>query len=139
MPGDEDGGGMSAFVVFSMLGFYPVSPGVPVYDIGSPVFDRTAIRLHNGKTLQIVARNNSRDNKYIQSLRFNGQPLQQVWFRHADIVNGGTLELQMSNTPNKDLGADPAIFPPSRMGLDPANAQAGPASAGLSAVGRAGN
>ena len=55
MPGDEDGGGMSAFVVFSMMGFYPVTPGVPVYDLGSPVFDRVTIRLHNGKTLRIVA------------------------------------------------------------------------------------
>jgi len=119
MPGDEDGGGMSAFVVFSMLGFYPVSPGVPVYEVGSPVFDRAAIRLHDGRTLQIIARDNSRDNKYIQSLKLNGKPLPQVWFRHADIVNGGTLELQMSNIPNKELGALPASFPPSRMNLDP--------------------
>ena len=139
MPGDEDGGGMSAFVVFSMLGFYPVSPGVPVYDVGSPVFDRADIRLHNGKTLQIVARNNSRDNKYIQSLRLNGKPLQQVWFRHADIVNGGTLELQMSNTPNKELGALPAAFPPSRMKLDPANLQPGAAVVGFGDVGHPGN
>ncbi|MDB6111821.1 MAG: alpha,2-mannosidase [Pedosphaera sp.] len=119
MPGDEDGGGMSAFVVFSMIGFYPVTPGVPIYDLCSPVFDRITIRLHNGKTLQINCRNNSRDNKYIQSVRLNGKTLNQVWFRHADIVNGGRLELQMGNTPNKKLGADPANFPPSAMTLDP--------------------
>jgi predicted alpha-1,2-mannosidase len=118
MPGDEDGGGMSAFVVFSMMGFYPVTPGVPIYDLASPVFDRITIRLHNGKTFRIICRNNSRDNKYIQSIRLNGQPLQQVWFRHADIANGGVLELQMGNTPNRSLGAEPAQLPPSEMALD---------------------
>jgi predicted alpha-1,2-mannosidase len=119
MPGDEDGGGMSAFVVFSMLGLYPVTPGVPVYDLTSPVFDTVTIRLHNGKTLKIVCRDNSRDNKYIQNIRLNGRPLNQVWVRHADIANGGALELQMGNTPNKQLGADPATFPPSSIDLDP--------------------
>ncbi len=117
MPGDEDGGGMSAFVVFSMMGFYPVTPGVPIYNLASPVFDRITINLHNGKTLKIICPNNSKDNKYIQSIRLNGKPLNQVWFRHADIVNGGTLELQMGNTPNEKLGSDPASFPPSEIAL----------------------
>ena len=115
--GDEDGGGMSAFVVFWMMGFYPVTPGVPVYNLASPVFDGITIKLHNGKTLEIVCQNNSKDNKYIQSIRLNGKPLNQVWFRHADIVNGGTLELQMGNTPNEKLGSDLASFPPSEMAL----------------------
>jgi predicted alpha-1,2-mannosidase len=119
MPGDEDGGGMSAFVVFSMMGLYPVTPGVPVYNLASPVFDRITIHLHNGKKLVIICRNNSRDNKYIQGIKLNGRPLNQVWFRHADIVNGGTLELQMGNTPNEKLGADPAAFPPSARLLGP--------------------
>ena len=109
IPGDEDGGGLSAFVVFSMMGFYPVCPGVPAYDLGSPVFDKTTIRLHNGKTLRIISHHNSKDNKYVESIRLNGQPLQQVWFRHADIVNGGTLELKMSHTPNTQLGAQTDI------------------------------
>lgn len=119
MPGDEDGGGMSAFVVFSMMGLYPVTPGVPIYDLCSPVFDRITIRLHNGKTIKIICRNNSKDNKYIQSILLNGKPLDQVWIRHADIVNGGTLELQMGNTPNKDLGADQPKYPPSTMEVRP--------------------
>jgi predicted alpha-1,2-mannosidase len=123
IPGDEDGGGMTAFVVFSMMGFYPVTPGVPVYDIGSPVFDRVTIRLHNGKTLRIVARNNSKNNKYVQSIRLNGKPLHQIWFKHADIVNGGELELQMGNTPNKMLGTNPTGFPPSSMMCNPAEFQ----------------
>jgi len=120
MPGDEDGGGMSAFVVFSMMGLYPVTPGVPIYTLASPVFDQITIRLHNGKKLQIICRDNSRDNKYIQSIKLNGQPLNQVWFNHADIVNGGTLELQMGNTPNQKLGVDPATFPPSALLFNPA-------------------
>jgi predicted alpha-1,2-mannosidase len=119
MPGDEDGGGMSAFVVFSMMGFYPVTPGVPIYDLGSPIFDRITIRLRNGKSLRIICRNNSKDNKYIQSVRLNGKALNQVWFRHSDIVNGGKLELQMGDTPNEKLGADPSSFPPSAMSIDP--------------------
>ena len=119
MPGDEDGGGMSAFVVFSMMGLYPVTPGVPIYDITSPVFNRITIHLHDGKTFSIVCRNNSAQNKYIQNIKLNGQPWPKVWINHASIVNGGTLELEMGNTPNKQLGASPADFPPSAMNLNP--------------------
>jgi predicted alpha-1,2-mannosidase len=118
MPGDEDGGGMSAFVVFSMMGFYPVTPGVPIYNLASPIFDTITIRLHNGKELRIICRNNSGDNKYIQSISLNGKSLNQVWFRHADIVNGGILELHMGNLPNKELGSAPATLPPSSINLD---------------------
>jgi putative alpha-1,2-mannosidase len=88
---------------------------VPIYDLCSPVFDRVTIKLHNGKTLKSICKDNSRDNKYIQSIRLNGKPLNQVWFSHADIVNGGTIELQMGNTPNEKLGVDPTSFPPSSM------------------------
>ncbi|HEY1579479.1 MAG TPA: GH92 family glycosyl hydrolase [Terracidiphilus sp.] len=119
IPGDEDGGGMSAFVVFSMLGFYPVTPGIPVYDIGSPVFTKATIHLSNGKDFTIIAKNSSRDNKYVQSIRLNGKLLNQVWFRHADIAQGGTLELTMDNTPNTKLGVNPATFPPDSMDLNP--------------------
>jgi predicted alpha-1,2-mannosidase len=119
IPGDEDGGGMSAFVVFSMLGFYPVTPGIPAYDVGSPVFDKATIHLKNGKDFVIVARNNSHENKYVQSILLNGRPLGQVWFRHADIANGGTLELTMGDAPNLRLGADPATFPPDSLGTRP--------------------
>jgi len=121
MPGDEDGGGMSSFVVFSMMGFYPVVPGVPVYELGSPVFDRVTIRLHNGKTLRLICKNNSRDNKYIQRVRLNGQSPNRVWFRHADAVKGLTVELEMSNQPNTKLGADRGDLPPSSLELNPAS------------------
>jgi predicted alpha-1,2-mannosidase len=125
MPGDEDGGGMSAFVVFSMMGLYPVTPGVPIYDLASPVFDRVTLRLHNGKTFSIVCRNNSKDNKYLQSIQFNGQSRQKVWISHADVINGGTLKLEMGDTPNTTLGSNPTDFPPSAMSVDPRTFEAG--------------
>ena len=119
IPGDEDGGGMSAFVVFSMMGFYPATAGIPIYDIASPIFEKTTIHLKNGKDFVIVARHTSRDNKYVQSVRLNGKPLNQLWCRHADIAQGGTLELTMGDTPNRSLGASPASFPPDSVDVHP--------------------
>jgi predicted alpha-1,2-mannosidase len=119
IPGDEDGGGMSAFVVFSMMGFYPVVPGIPVYELCSPVFDRVTISLQNGKTLRLVCENNSRENKYIKRIRFNGQEQGQIWFRHADVVRGLAIELDMSDTPNTTLGTATSELPQSRISLDP--------------------
>jgi predicted alpha-1,2-mannosidase len=119
MPGDEDGGAMSAFAVFSMLGFYPVTPGIPIYDIGSPIFDKTTIHLKNGKTFVIVASQTSHENKYVESVLLNGKVLNQVWFRHADIVNGGRLELTMGDTPNSSLGSAAASFPPASIEVHP--------------------
>ena len=72
MPGDEDGGGMSAFVVFSAMGFYPVTPGLPVYNIGSPLFENIKMKLSNGNIFEIDVRNFSEKNKYIQSASLNG-------------------------------------------------------------------
>ncbi|HEY3626186.1 MAG TPA: GH92 family glycosyl hydrolase [Terracidiphilus sp.] len=119
IPGDEDGGGMSAFVVFSMLGIYPVTPGIPVYDIGSPVFDKATIHLKNGRDFVITAHDTSRDNKYVQNVRLDGKPLDQVWFRHAQIANGAVLELTMGDTPNTQLGSTPSSFPPASLSVRP--------------------
>ena len=104
IPGDEDGGGMSAFVVFSSLGFYPVTPGLPVYTIGSPVFSKSTITLENGRHFTVIAKNCSVVNKYIQSARFNDKVLNTPWFTHEQLINGGTLELQMGPKPNKSWG-----------------------------------
>jgi predicted alpha-1,2-mannosidase len=104
IPGDEDGGGMSAFVVFSAMGFYPVTPGLPVYTIGSPVFNKVAINLANGKQFKLIAGNCSVVNKYIQSAKFNGKPLNRPWFTHQQLMDGGTLELEMGPKPNKTWG-----------------------------------
>lgn len=113
IPGDEDGGGMSAFVVFSMMGFFPVTPGVPVYAIGSPFFEKTTITLPSGKTFTVRARDYSGKNKYIQSARLNGKILDRSWFTHDELMAGGTLELAMGPRPNKEWGRD--NLPPSRI------------------------
>ena len=113
IPGDEDGGGMSAYYVFSAMGFYPVSAGIPAYNIGSPIFNKTTIRLDNGKEFTIIAKNASWSNKYIQSARLNGQPWNKTWFSHDDIINGGTLELEMGDRPNKQWGTGKDAVPPS--------------------------
>jgi predicted alpha-1,2-mannosidase len=126
IPGDEDGGGMSAFVVFSMMGFYPVVPGVPVYEMGSPVFEKVTIQLSNGKKLRLVAKNTSRDNKYISSLKLNGQPQSKVWFRHEEVLKGLTITADMSDTPNLKLGHEAADLPPSSLTLDPHTLGAAP-------------
>ncbi|WP_316789813.1 GH92 family glycosyl hydrolase [Pedobacter frigoris] len=104
IPGDEDGGGMSAFVVFSSMGFYPVTPGTPVYTIGSPVFENVTIDLPGGKQFQLIANNCSVVNKYIQSAKFDGKVLDTPWFTHEQLISGGKLELEMGAKPNKTWG-----------------------------------
>ncbi|GAB3419824.1 GH92 family glycosyl hydrolase [Niabella aquatica] len=105
-PGDEDGGGMSAFVVFSQLGFYPVTPGTTSYAIGSPVFKEAQVHLKNGKTFRVIASGVSDDRKYIQSARLNGKALNVPWVTHEDIMKGGALELKMGTRPNKSWGRE---------------------------------
>ena len=104
VPGDEDGGGLTAFVLYSMLGFYPVTPGEPVYAIGSPVFPEVKIHLTNGKTFTVKADGASRSNKYIQSATLNGKPLDKPVLTHDELMNGGKLCLKMSDRPNKEWG-----------------------------------
>ncbi|WP_240613016.1 GH92 family glycosyl hydrolase [Chitinophaga parva] len=106
IPGDEDGGGMSAFVVFSSMGFYPITPGIPAYTVGSPVFSKVSIALENGKHFTVLAHGASVVNKYIQRATLNGKPLNKPFFTHADLVSGGTLELFMGPKPNKQWGVN---------------------------------
>jgi len=102
-------------VVFSMMGFYPVTPGIPVYTIGSPVFNEMSIKLSNGKIFTLTARNNSETNKYIQSAKLNGQTWDKPWFSHDDVIKGGKLELVMGELPNKTWGSKITDAPPSAM------------------------
>ncbi|MES2829201.1 MAG: GH92 family glycosyl hydrolase [Bacteroidota bacterium] len=118
IPGDEDGGGMSAFVVFSMIGFFPVTPGIPVYNIGSPVFTQASITLPTGKVFRVKALNNSKENVYIQSATLNGRPLLKPWFTHKELVAGGILHLQMGSRPNKNWGKSIISSPPSSINLN---------------------
>ena len=117
VPGDEDGGGMSAFVAFSSMGFYPVTPGSPTYNIGSPMFPYVKMTLSNGKIFEIIAENCSDENKYIQSATLNGKELNQPWFNHSDIANGGKLVLKMGDKANKAWGSDLKNVPPSAKSL----------------------
>ncbi len=106
IPGDEDGGGLTSFYVFSAMGFYPITPGIPEYQIGSPLFNRVRIHLENGKTFTVIAKNNSVSNKYIQSATLNGKPLNSTAIIHDDIIQGGTLILNMGERANKRWGTD---------------------------------
>ena len=104
VPGDEDGGGMTSFVVWSCLGLYPVTPGLAEYAIGSPVFPEAVVHLPGGKTFEIVAKGASEDNKYIQSATLNGEPLTRPFLSHDEVVKGGKLVFVMGNQPNKEWG-----------------------------------
>lgn len=101
VPGDEDGGSMSSFVVFSAMGFYPITPGKPEYGITSPLFSKVSIDLSNGKNFTLLAKNVSPVNKYIQSASLNGKPLQSLAFTHGQLMNGGVLTLTMGDKTDK--------------------------------------
>ena len=119
IPGDEDGGGMTAFVVFSMMGFCPVTPGIPVYNIGSPVFEEVTIKLSNDKVFTVSAPGSSAKNKYIQQASLNGQPLNTPWFTHQALLKGGVLKLVMGEAPNKQWGNGEQAAPPSSLEYKP--------------------
>lgn len=101
LSGNEDCGQMSAWYVMNAMGFYQVCPGAPIYSIGRPVFDKVSIPLPNEKTFEIIVHNNSRQNKYIQSMRLDGVELESPFFMHSDIMKGGTLVIEMGDTPVK--------------------------------------
>ena len=109
IPGDEDGGGMSAFVVFTSMGLYPMTPGLPYYDITSPVFEKTSINLENGKKFTVIAEGASRRKKYIQKAFINGKEITSPFISHEEIMNGGTLELILDELPNKEWGKNAEI------------------------------
>lgn len=97
--GNEDCGQMSAWYVFSSLGFYPVTPGSNQYIIGSPLFNRGTINLENGNTFTVETKNNSKENKYIQTVQLNGNDYVYSFINHTDIMNGGNLVFEMTNKP----------------------------------------
>jgi len=99
--GNEDCGQMSAWYVLSAMGFYPVTPGAPIYTFGSPVFDQVILNLENGKTFKISTRNNLKENIYIQSVELNGKEYTKSFITHQEITNGGEIEFEMGPEPNK--------------------------------------
>ncbi|PWS27097.1 alpha-mannosidase [Pedobacter yonginense] len=113
IPGDEDGGGLTSFVVFSEMGFYPMTPGLPMYVIGSPTFANVKLDLGNGKKFELSCLNYAPENKYIQSAKLNGQVWNKSWFSHEDLMKGGKLELVMGKRPNKLWASEDGAIPPS--------------------------
>ncbi|MDR1456234.1 MAG: GH92 family glycosyl hydrolase [Tannerella sp.] len=104
--GNEDVGQMSAWYVLAASGIHPVCPGEVRYELASPLFDRIVWNLPGGKTFTVDVSDNSPENVYIQSARLNGRPYNRCYINHADIANGGTLELVMGNSPNREWGME---------------------------------
>jgi len=111
MCGDEDTGQMSAWYVFSALGFYPACPGDPNYLLGSPLFDQAVLTLPAGKTFTITAKDNGPQQAYIQNAKLNGNDFDQTFLSHQTIVNGGEIVFQMDAAPNYHWGTSPQSRP----------------------------
>jgi len=109
--GNEDCGQMSAWHIMSALGFYQVTPSEGQFVFGSPLFTKATIKLPGGKTFTINAPKNSAKNIYIKSAKLNGKNYSKTYIDYSDIMNGGTLTLNMSDKPNKKFGAKPADRP----------------------------
>jgi predicted alpha-1,2-mannosidase len=117
LSGNDDAGQMSAWYVFAAMGFYPTCPGMPIYVITSPLFDRVTVHLdpshYEGQSFTVEARNNSERNKFIQRAQLNGQEWNKPWFSHDAIRSGGRLILEMGPEPNYTWGSGPEDVPPS--------------------------
>ncbi len=111
LSGNDDLGQMSAWLVFTTLGFYPVAPGSNEYVIGRPFLDRAALNLPNGKRFTVLAEGLSDANKYIGKVTLNGKPLARGYLTHEEIVAGGELKFVMSATPNKSWATGKAARP----------------------------
>lgn len=113
--GNDDAGQMSAWYIFSAIGFYPVCPASPYYIIGTPTFYKTVVKLENGKEFVIWANNVSKENIYIQSATLNGKVYDKNYISHDDIMNGGELKFEMGAEPNKEWASKPSSCPPDLM------------------------
>jgi len=111
LAGNDDLGQMSAWYVFTALGFYPVAPGSDEYVIGRPFLDKAVLNLPNGKKFTVIAENLSDANRYVGAVTLDGKPLDRVYLTHAEIMAGGTLKFSMQASPNKSWGTQPANRP----------------------------
>jgi len=109
--GDEDNGQTSAWYVFSAMGFYPVTPGVPQYVIGAPLFNKITISLENGNKIEINATNNSAENRYVEGIRFNGKSYSKNYLNYNELQKGAIINFDMGNHPNKNRGTHESDFP----------------------------
>lgn len=109
--GNDDCGQMSAWYLFSAMGFYPVCPGTDQYVIGAPYLPYMQVKLPNGNTITIKAPKVSDRNCYVQRLKVNGKPYTKMYLTHEQLTNGATLEFEMGSKPNKKRGTDKADKP----------------------------
>ena len=109
--GNDDLGQMSAWLVFTALGFYPVAPGSNEYVIGRPFVDHAALNLPNGKRFSVVAEGLNDANRYVGRILLNGQPLSRSFIRHEEILAGGELRFVMQARPNKNWATRPTDRP----------------------------
>ncbi|USX22017.1 GH92 family glycosyl hydrolase [Oxalobacteraceae bacterium OTU3REALA1] len=109
--GDEDNGQTSAWYVFSALGFYPVTPAVPQYVVGAPLFKKATLKLENGKTIVINAPANSDSKRYVGALRVDGKSTSKNWLGHADLMRGARLDFDMAERPETRRAISPADAP----------------------------
>ena len=93
------------------LGFYPLRPGTDQYVLGAPLFPKAMLHLLSGKDIVLNASNNSAQNRYVNQLNFNDQPYDKNWLNHTALMQGATLDFDMSATPNKSRGTQPAAAP----------------------------
>jgi len=111
--GNEDMGSLSSWFVLSSMGIYSVTPGDTSYAIGSPMFGEVTLKLNKGKIFKIIAKNNSKENRYIQSAKLNGKTFNRTWITHEEITKGGKIVFQMGPKPNKKWGTGKNNAPPS--------------------------
>jgi predicted alpha-1,2-mannosidase len=111
LPGNEDCGQMSAWYIFSSLGFYPVNSANSVFAIGSPVVHKATINLPGNKKFSIIAHNNSSENIYVQKIRLNGKDVLRSYITYQEIMQGGSLEYFMVNEPGFEFGKAPENRP----------------------------
>lgn len=115
LAGNDDAGQMSAWYVFAAMGFYPVCPGTPYYMLASPSFPVVTLYPEGGRPFTVKAKGASARNIYIQRATLNGRPYTRNYLNHADIVQGGVLELEMGPEPNREWGSSPSDCPPEVM------------------------
>lgn len=113
IPGDDDSGAMSAWYIFTALGWYPEIPGVGGFTVLSPLFPKAAINLPNGKTITITAKNASKDARYVQSMDINGKPNSKLWLTVNELKSGASIKFVMGTAPNPSWGAAVSGAPPS--------------------------
>jgi predicted alpha-1,2-mannosidase len=111
--GNDDTGQMSAWYVLSAMGFYPVRHGDGTYVIGTPLFEKVAVQLEGGKKILITAKNISKENIYIQSVKVNGKTHNKAYFNHQDLVDNGNIVFTMGKSPNKSWATNETAAPPS--------------------------